>query len=214
MDTLHPTVSLLNPANHRAFEQLLELYREAFPPEERKPPETLHQMLIHPDYRVWSTHRDQQLVAFVIVHLSPTCDIALLEYMAIHSALRGQGIGRHLLEYILPLLHEAHRSVLIEVESDKPVSADQSARTKRKQFYSSFGARELIGLHYLMPQVATGTPPPMNLLLLSAIPRLTLPKPTLHAWLTSLYIEVYRQRPTDPRLTTMLASLPEEIPLL
>ena len=205
------TNSVLHPSNRHTFVQLLALYHDAFPPEERKPPETLHQMLASPHYRFWSTQRDQHLLAFAIVHISSVCDVVLLEYMAVHPAHRGQGLGRRLLQ---SLLYETTLPVLIEVESDTPASSEQSPRTKRKQFYRSLGAREIAGLRYLMPQVSTGTPPPMDLLVVFPNPRQSLTKSSLLSWLTSLYTEVYAQSAADARLTAMLATLPDEIPLL
>ncbi len=171
-------------------------------------------MLTRPDYSFWIAQRDAQVIAFAIVHASSTHSIALLEYLAVHHSLRGLGLGRRLLQHIFPVLLEAHRSVLIEVESDQAAAPEPSLLSRRKQFYQRFGAHQIAGLCYRMPQVSSGTPPPMDLLLYPAAPKQTLSRSTLRDWLTSLYVEVYSQSSADPRLTTMLASLPEEIPLV
>ena len=181
-------------------------------------------MLARPDYRFWISQHEKQIVAFAIVHISSLHRIALLEYMAVHPDLRGRGLGRGLLEHLLPRLRAAQRSLVIEVESDKPATPDRSLRTRRKQFYLSFNARQIAGLAYLMPQVSTGTPPPMDLLVCLAQPSLaesssspslhTLAKPILRSWLTGIYVEVYGQSSADPRLVDMLATLPDTITLL
>ena len=208
------TLTQLPGAEHPAFPQLLTLYQHAFPAAERKPPALLREMISSTSYRFWIAQRGQQLLAFAILMDTAACEVTLLEYLAVHPDLRGRGIGRHLLQSLLPSLQALQRVLLIEAESELGSPAEASLRTRRKQFYRSFGAREIAGLRYLMPTVSTGTPPPMNLLACTFDATLTLPKPRLRSWLTSLYVEVYQQSQTDPRLVDMLADLPEAIPLV
>ena len=158
------SLTRLRAAEDPAFAQLLTLYQHSFPAEERKPPNLLRRMISHPSYSFWIAQRAQQLLAFSILVNTATSEATLLEYMAVHPDLRSRGIGRHLLQSLLPSLQASQRVLLIEAESENEVSAESLLNMRRKQFYRSFGAREIIGLRYLMPAVSTGTPPRMNLL--------------------------------------------------
>lgn len=207
--TLH---RLTNDLDSR-FTALLRLYTEAFPPEERKPAAGLRTMLPQPRYRFLVAEQGGVVVGFAILMQAETARVTLLEYFAIQPACRGQGIGRALLQEILLSLNTAECPLLIEVESDRDPTPDQAQRHRRKQFYRAAGARQIAGLRYLMPQIATLPPPPMELLLFAGPMPASLPKQRVHSWLRAVYTEVYGQTPDDPRPHHMLSELPKRVTL-
>lgn len=207
--TLHRLTTDLDPR----FPAFLRLYTEAFPPEERKPLRQLRSMLRQPRYRFLVAERDEIVVGLAILACAESAHVALLEYLAVQPASRSHGIGSWLLQQVLHSIDTAARPLLIETESDREPSPDRALRRRRKQFYRSAGAHELVGLQYLMPAVSTLLPPPMELLLFAQPMPASLPKPRLRTWLTAVYGEIYRQPADDPRLTDMLRDLPEAIAL-
>ena len=170
-------------------------------------------MLAQPAYRFYIAHLGDTFLGFGVVALLSETEVALLEYLAIHTGMRGRGLGRLLFGEIARAVHRDRSTLLIEVESDRQGSPGFELQTRRKRFYRSLGAREIAGLLWLMPEVAEAPPPPMEMLahgeLASALGR-----HTLQHWLTRLYVEVYGQSPDDSRLTAMMASLPATVPLI
>ncbi len=205
--TLHRLATDRDPR----FTASLRLYTEAFPPEERKPAAQLRAMLRQPRYRFLIAEQAGLPVGLAILMQAETAKVALLEYLAVQPESRGHGIGRWLLLQVLHSVDTTTCPLLIETESDREHSPDQALRQRRKQFYRAAGAREVIGLRYLMPAVSTLLPPPMQLMLFAQPMPASLPKQRLHPWLAALYSEVYRQPPNDSRLAEMLRDLPEAI---
>ena len=177
------------------FEQLLAIYFESMPAYERKSEKLLRQMLNDPTYRFNASSISHKVVGFSIVKKLVGIDACLLEYLAVESSHRRQGLGQGLFGASLCQL------MLIEAEAEVTT------------FYAKLGCLQITGLQYQMPAVAIAKPPSMNLRLFSANPPAAIPKQLLGQWLTAIYTEVYSQSPNDPAMKIMLASLPESIPL-
>jgi GNAT superfamily N-acetyltransferase len=189
---------------------VLKVYEEAIPPSERKSADAVTCMLERPDYRVLGAFSDRRLVGFSIVYDFRELPLRLLEYMAVSSGWRGRGIGRRLFQELIPATKYAD-PMLLEVDSDRVASADHELRAARKRFYKRMGCRELAGLTYQLP--LPGKPPPMDILVLWPSQR-RVKRATIKEWVTALYVEVYAQSESDPRIPAMLASLPAQVPLV
>ena len=207
------TIHRLTGSADRQFATLLDIYTAAFPLEERKSAEQLRTMLHRPDYRFLLAQQSDEVLGFAVLFCSQMRSIALLEYLAVRSSVRGKGIGRWLFEQVVSATDTTQRPLLIEAESDRAATAGQPERRRRKQFYRSLGAREITGLRYLMPRVSTAPPPPMELMLYAQSTPATVSRNDLHRWLQALYTEVYRQTSEDPRLSQMLEPLSLELAL-
>ncbi|MFZ4603912.1 MAG: GNAT family N-acetyltransferase [Caulobacterales bacterium] len=185
------------------FEPVSEIYEQALPARERKPRAAFAALLDRPDYRLIGMVDDGAAVGFALVYLG--ADIALLEYMATHEALRGRGLGAELCQAVQALA--GARPILIEVDSDRDHAApDLDVRRRRKAFYRRCGAREISGLAYQLPLPGLGAAPAMDLMLLNGPP--TIAKADLALWLAAIYADVYGQSPVDPRIAAMLDGLP------
>ncbi len=208
--TLHRLTDSTDPR----FTPLLDLYTAAFPPEERKSAAELRTMLRRSDYRFLLAQQNDEVLGLAVLFCSETTAIALLEYLAVRPEARGRGIGRWLFGQVVAATDTTQRPLLIEAESDRATTAGQLERRRRKQFYRSLGAREITGLRYLMPQVSTAPPPPLELMLHAQPAPATVSRDDLQRWLQTLYTEVYHQTSEDPRLHQMLEPLPLEVPLI
>ena len=195
------------------FDHLIQLYTDAFPASERKSTSTLHRMLHDASYRFFVAKREETFVGFAIAKHCAGKEVALLEYMAVSPGHREQGLGRELYKAVAGMLRRTSPALLIEVESDHLPGPEQASQARRKAFYHRQGARQIAGLHWLMPAVADTEPPPMDLLLHSDTTSM-ISKTTLRHWLQSIYVEVYDQPANDARIQAMLALLPDSILLL
>jgi GNAT superfamily N-acetyltransferase len=195
------------------FEALLRIYRDAIPESERKQDATLRAMLESDDYEFLVALDDHDVQGFSIVKRFSDADGCLLEYMAVDRLHRGRGVGGRLFRAASTTPAVAMRHMLLEVESEGAEGVDRAVRGRRKAFYRALGCRELAGLVYLMPSVAVSRPPAMNLLIYSATLPPAIDKPRLRRWLECIYSEVYHVSGDDPRIASMLGSLPDRIPL-
>jgi hypothetical protein len=154
------------------------------------------------------------VAGFQILRVLDGADAALLEYNAVASDRRNQGIGSELFQKIANLDVFASRFLLAEVGSDKKATPDQLERTRRKEFYRRLGWREVGQLGYLMPPVSTVLPPEMDMLVYAPALPAMIERDRLRHWLERCYIDVYGLSATDARIDAMISPLPEQVPLI
>lgn len=202
----------LAPHDEPGFRELLALYEAAFPASERKPTATLRAALGNRHSHLLLAQEQGSTVGFAIAQQLSTA-AALFEYMAIHPAHRNRGLGHAITHAVLTQLAPPPAILLLEVESDRVPHPDQPLRARRKRFYREQGARELAGLRWLMPPQGPELPPALDMLVMGhTAPTIT--RDRLRQHLTAVYTEVYAQNAEDPRIESMLAGLPAEVPLL
>jgi GNAT superfamily N-acetyltransferase len=185
---------------------LAGIYEEGIPASERKP---LAVLLSDPAARITVARMGDELVGFALVHLGKSAD--LLEYIAVRAGLRGAGVGAR--------LYQAARGdrgrevpLLIEVDSARGASPDRAIRLRRIDFYRRLGARQVVGLSYVLPLPSPTGPPTMDLMV-DSWPDAAVQRVTLRSWLQELYSEVYGQPRDDSRILAMLAPLGREAAL-
>lgn len=133
----------------------IELYKEAFPPEERRQwadGQDLRQfMAFHPKMKVKikKTAANPHVEGFVIYwQLTPT--VRYVEHLATASELRGQGLGAALMR---TLLNEADQHLILEVEPPT-----DTLTMRRIGFYNRLGLVLHDKLHYKQPPYAPTLP--------------------------------------------------------
>jgi ribosomal protein S18 acetylase RimI-like enzyme len=206
-----PVIRLSRP--DPAFDDLFRIYTQAHPASERKSLEALRDMISRPEYLFLAAVDPDTVIGFAIAIAFADSDAALLEYVAVDAAHRGRGIGQLLFRAVADHPQIRDRFLLVEVDSDRMPSPDASDPARRKRFYSRQGCKQIEGLAYQMPRVSTAEPPLMDLL----VHRHELPhaiqKSHLRSWLEACYMQVYQQSIPDPRIASMLESLPDRIAL-
>jgi GNAT superfamily N-acetyltransferase len=191
------------------FEPVLEIYEKALPARERKPRAAFAALIERPDYRLIASVDAGAAAGFALVYLGS--EVALLEYIATHEALRSRGLGAGLFEAARALA--APRPILIEVDSDRDQAVlDLEIRRRRKAFYRRSGAREIAGLAYRLPLPGLGAAPAMDLMLVDKPGPIA--KADLALWLAAIYADVYAQSAVDPRIAAMLDGLPDPVALV
>lgn len=193
------------------FRQLYEIYDVSIPARERKPEEWICAMVRAPEYGFWVMKDARRIVGFSILFLAPAERFALLEYMAVTPERRNRGVGSALFQQTTT--RASSLPIVLEVDSDREASDDRELRTRRQQFYRRLGCVRVAGLHYIMPLPGVGPVPEMDLMLYSADPRRQLPKSELERWLRTIYRDVYRSSPDDPRIAQMLRDVSDPVRL-
>jgi len=203
----------LQSSSDPAFSDLLSLYDEAFPSSERKPVAVLRRMLAVEDYYFLLATENEITVGLAIVRVLRDGTAALLEYMTVVPSQRRRGIGGQIVLAAARAVNAPPVTLLLEVESDRIKSPDQSLRARRKQFYRMLGALELRDLSWIMPPVIATPPPAMEMMVLAPAVS-SIRREKLRQWLVNIYVDVYGQSADDPRIDVMLRDLPEEVELI
>jgi ribosomal protein S18 acetylase RimI-like enzyme len=195
----------VNRADDPSLLHVVEIYQASIPVSERKPSAWISAAVLRSDFVLLVAERaGPGVVGFSLTYQPADEPMALLEYLAIDGALRGQGIGSVLFAATRQLLGE--RSLLVEVEAAEHPSLDCDA-ARRQRFYRRLGCRRIGNLRYQLPLNTSPPPPAMDLMLAGAAAPLR--RAELARWLGLIYTDVYNQPADDPRLALMIAPLPE-----
>jgi GNAT superfamily N-acetyltransferase len=205
----------LKSGNGSEFEEFYNIYADSISARERKSKAWISEMAGRAEYKILLLKRDVHVIGFCVLFLPPSESFGLLEYMAVADAHRNQGLGSELFRRSLQSAAEARPTqpvpLLLEVDSDREKSADQTLRTRRLQFYRRLGCLTLSGLRYNMPLPGEGPPPEMDLLIYPGSGLHEVPKSQLEGWLKSIYQDVYHCSPQDPRIQQMMRSMADPV---
>jgi ribosomal protein S18 acetylase RimI-like enzyme len=204
-----------------SFRQLYAIYAASIAAREQKGESWIAAMINDPQYRVWVAKAGGLVRGFSILFVPAGGGFALLEYMAVAPDQRDHGMGAELFRQTVNQAVTADGRklpVVLEVDSDREASSDRALRTRREQFYRRLGCLRVAGLRYLMPLGGEGAPPEMDLLVYPAEPlggpaRNEVARSDVKRWLETIYRDVYRGAPDDPRPAQMVAALPDPVPL-
>jgi GNAT superfamily N-acetyltransferase len=211
----------LESSEGETFRQLYAIYAASIAAREQKREAWIAAMIDAPEYRVWVAKAGGLVRGFSILFVPADGGFALLEYMAVAPDQRNHGLGAELFRRTVeraPPPGKRSLPVLLEVDSDREEASDRALRTRRERFYRRLGCLRIAGLRYRMPLAGEGPPPEMDLLVYAAEPlgglaRSEVPRGEVKGWLETIYRDVYRCSPDDPRLAQMVAPLPDPVPL-
>ncbi len=128
-------VALKRPRGLLCWLRVYRLYLQAFPPSERKPFAIIRRMEAKGKSDVWCLYAEGRFSGFCTTVNGDTA--VLLDYLAVCTKIRGQGIGTQTL-YALQRQYKG-KGLFVEIESPFEEGADQVERIRRKQFYRACG---------------------------------------------------------------------------
>lgn len=130
------------PNDARHYEFVNDLYREAFPPAERRPLSSVVALQNDPAalFSLYLLKKGTDFIGFIT--LWSIEDFIFIEHFAIAQACRGLGYGSE----VLVLLKNKYNNIILEVEPDKAPAA-----IKRIDFYSKAGFTLWRSLNYRQP---------------------------------------------------------------
>ncbi len=111
-----------------------------FPPSERAPAFALRRQLKSGVFEGYALRSETGLAAYAVNVVSPCERYILLNYLAVDSQTRGQGVGYIMLAH-LKSLYADKRAIIAEVEhpADADGQADREMREARVRFYEKCG---------------------------------------------------------------------------
>jgi ribosomal protein S18 acetylase RimI-like enzyme len=192
--------------------QVRGIYMEAFPPAERVALEVLIAAVGRGRRLLFTAEAATEIVGFAITMPLPDTGMHLLEYFAVKSEHRGQGIGSILLPGVLGNLIAGEQVVglILEVRSDQ--AGDESEREIRRAriaFYRRNGAQLIEDVpQFLAPNLCDGGTIEMRLMWLAAGSAPSkLCGPLLLACIRGIYSECYELSLDDHLVESTLRGL-------
>lgn len=203
------TVIQLNASDASLVNQFLRIYQSSIEPSEQKTAAQVKMLISDPHYRVHISVEGEKVTGFAMSFIPGRKNFILLEYMAVDEQLRSRGIGAALFQAASDIAVQYSVPLVLEVDQPGSPISPGNDPARRLRFYAEQGCQKIVGLDYILPLSVYGSPPPMSLLVHGREQALS--RSEMRDWLTTLYVEVYGQSETDPRIEAMLskASLQE-----
>lgn len=191
-------------SSQHELSKAMEIYLEAFPPEERFPVEKLlnrfqnREEIIYGYYRESSGEDELVAIATVfplgrIAGIAGDITFSVLNYFAIDKSCRKGGIGKNFLDSIISKEREENSVLIFEIEN--PYNGDEdSVEYSRLRFYRRCGCIEYPDFVYNMPAFGGGM---VNMRLLSAGADVCLSEQDLSLIRSSIYKQMYYLKDED-----------------
>lgn len=207
------TLRRLLSSDDPLFAQVFRIYASSINLREQKSLQQLAKDFSRKTYRWYVARTGPKLVGFSIVCVLGRGQAALLEYMAVHSAMRGKGFGSLMFRRTAKAVRREFPDIplLLEVDSPQEPGVDWTLRQRRMAFYRRLGCRVVDGCDYILPLPGKGRPPKMNLLAHFSGRAPVVSRRQLRRWLAAIYREVYACPATDPRIERMLKPIADPV---
>lgn len=125
--------------NLSQWKKMYQLYKAAFPENERKPFLLIWYMHKKGNTDVWWLEDHNEFIGLAIT--LNTKDLVLLDYFAISEEKRGNGLGAKAMKTLQE--HYKGRRLFLEIESTFAKADNFSERKRRKHFYLANGMTEM-----------------------------------------------------------------------
>jgi GNAT superfamily N-acetyltransferase len=139
----------LNADQKKNFERI---YLEAFPSNERRDFNLLIKGIKSRNYFMFALVIESNVSAIACIYSPKNNSFALLDYFAVDSNLRGNGIGSIFFRKLVENNSKHTWNLLLEVE-DPLFDNDDQIKTKRIQFYENNGAKLILNYDYILPDL-------------------------------------------------------------
>ena len=188
---------LIQNLDHPDVEKAIALYEQTFPSPERIKLSDLKSDIQSQTAQLWIGYYQQEFALMSILYSLPSQDFILLAYLATVPQLRNIKIGSQFLNYLIDLVHQMSKTLVLEVEH--PDFGDNSELKQRRiKFYQRLGAKILKNLIYLLPALDGTKTTEMLLMVIPNHPLEKLPKTLVQQLIRELYTEFYHRPLTDP----------------
>ncbi|WP_254566214.1 GNAT family N-acetyltransferase [Oscillatoria sp. HE19RPO] len=203
----------LTDINHPDFQGALQIYLDSFPACERQPLEILETRLSNQLYQWFVAKAENQVVGIALLYPLNLKNFILLDYLGTDKNYRSRGIGRTVMSYLIDLVKNQEKILLIEVEN--PQFCEDSEQAKRRiKFYQNNGAKVLQSVRYLLPPLSGEVPTEMLLMMVPAELGGQLPGKQVKQLIEQVYQEMYDRPSEDALLQSFIEEVPDVVELV
>jgi len=122
-------------ANEQQWENIKEIYLEAFPKQERKPYFMLRRSVKKGKAVVMTATEGGDLLGFTV--LIPYKDMVMVDYLAVSSKIRSKGTGSYIMQNVCR--HYAGKKIVLLIERLDDQAQNREQRVARRRFYLKNG---------------------------------------------------------------------------
>lgn len=146
------TFHSLTDAAEPIFQDILAIYNEAFPDDQRMSHGRLANLLARRALHITACAGAGETVGFAAYLRPPGHRFSWLEYFAVRRDRRGAGIGSALFRWTAAAAVHGAAGMLLEIEPPETAAGDEerALRLARRSFYQRLGCLVLPGLEYAM----------------------------------------------------------------
>lgn len=192
------------------FRELLVIYHDAFPAEERQPDGVLQENIDKGISSAFVAKDKNSVIFFIHVYNVPQTNLVFLDYAATHPLHRGNQICRRFFEQAFSLF--GHDRILFCQQEAPNDGGNRTVKCKRIAYFSSMGFQYLHNVPFMMPDHSGGAKIiPMVLCVMARTPQSILPGQLIDEAIRFIFIQVYRRRKDDALLHQNLRVIPNEI---
>lgn len=194
------------------FQELLAIYHDAFPPEERQPDRVLQENIDSGLSRAFIATDKNSVTFFLHAYDVPQTNLVFLDYAATHPSYRGKEICRSFFKQAFSLF--GHDRILFCQQEDPNYGENRTVKLERIAYFGSMGFQQLHNIPFMLPDHSGGTViTPMVLCAMASNPVSTLPGQLMAKAIRFIFIQVYRRNENDELLHQNLCVIPNQIAL-
>jgi GNAT superfamily N-acetyltransferase len=127
------------PNSRKEYKRIKNLYKEAFPADERAPLFLMKKRAAKNKGDSWNVYDGDRWIGWV--YMITTDDLAYVNYLAMDNSQRGKGYGVYVIEEIKKKY--AGKKVFLALEQLDPKADNYEQRLKRHAFYERCGLKDL-----------------------------------------------------------------------
>lgn len=203
----------ITTAIHQEFRDMLAIYTESFPANERHTGRVIRKRVNNGQYRAVVGRLPDEVVFMALLWPLKNTDFILLDYMAVKKGYRGEGIGTEFMRHIFDILKMYGKYLILEVENpDYGNNTDQ--RKRRVAFYSRNGAVKMESVRYILPPLSGVDPTEMIMMILPEYNEGQISGKVVKELIIQIYREVYNRNEEDLLLNSFIHDIPSSVSLL
>jgi len=204
--------SLLKDTNGKEFSDILAIYEELFPNNERQPNDVFAKRIVSGQTELLIATDETQTLGFAVLWNFTYSNFALLDYFGVKKGLQNSGIGTRMMQNVLRIAKKWNKDLVLEVE--RPGEGENlEEREKRLRFYLKNGALILQNVPYRLPSLDNSVPIPMILMTVPLTLTTHYSGTQIKALIEQIYRAVYNRTCDDKVLQSFIRDIPETIEL-
>jgi hypothetical protein len=218
------SIEEINSSEDACFSQMMHIYEESFPPEERVSIKILIHRMNEKREQFFACKSMNTVVGIGFVAQFLTPSFSLIDYFAIVKKFQKQKIGSIFLRFILQLITSVNHEKFVILEVEDPAYGNKTKeKLRRIKFYQNCAFKLLQDVHFYIPDLSTlknttnsitkvsESPQMLKLMYFSHQNPFKFTRKSLSAILKTIYVAHYKINAHNPLIKSILKAMPHII---